>query len=112
MVNDVIFDRLELPKKGRFLLKYLCIPNFCSTFAASTFNPRNRLAMSTMEYIRSLGVFTITTEHPKIARKRSKTSPNVDQQLWTDLKGALREVKSHHEGKQQMQDAYELLNEL
>lgn len=127
MVNDVILDRLELPKKGRFLLKYLCIPNFCSTFAASkvlsnqnietmtatlTFNPRNRLAMSTMEYIQSLGVFTITTEHPKIARKRSKTSPNVDQQLWTDLKGALREVKSHHEGKQQMQDAYELLNEL
>jgi hypothetical protein len=24
----------------------------------------------------------------------------------------LREVKSHHEGKQQMQDAYEFLNEL
>jgi len=33
-------------------------------------------------------------------------------QLWNDLRGALREVKSHHEGKQQMQDAYEFLNEL
>lgn len=109
------------------MYKYLCIPIFCSIFAPSkvlsneifetmtatlTFNPRNRLAMSTMEYIRSLGVFTITTERPKIARKRTKTSPNVDQELWTDLKGALREVKNHHDGKQQMQDAYELLNEL
>ena len=127
MVNDVIFDRLELPKKGRFLLKYLHIRIFCSTFAASkvlsnknfetmtatlTFNPRNRLAMSTMEYIQSLGVFTITTERPKVERKRSKTCQNIDKQLWSDLKGALREVKSHHEGKQQMQDAYELLNEL
>ena len=36
----------------------------------------------------------------------------VDQQLWNDLKGALREVKSQHDGKQQMQDAYEFLNEL
>jgi hypothetical protein len=79
--------------------------------ATLTFNPRNRLAMSTMEYIQSLGVFTITTHSPK-ARKKAKGSQEVDQQLWSDLKGALREVKSHHEGKQQMQDAYEFLNEL
>ena len=80
--------------------------------ATLTFNPRNRIAMSTMEYIQSLGVFTITTHRPEVARRRSKASQGVDQQLWRDLKGALREVKSHHEGKQQMQDAYELLNEL
>ena len=92
--------------------KVLSNQNFETMTATLTFNPRNRLAMSTMEYIQSLGVFTITTERPKVARKRSKTSPNVDQQLWRDLKGALREVKNHHDGKQQMQDAYELLNEL
>ena len=80
--------------------------------ATLTFNPRNRLAMSTMEYIQSLGVFTITTHRPEIAHKRENAKQGVDQQLWSDLKGALREVKSHHEGKQQMQDAYEFLNEL
>ena len=109
------------------MLKFLRIPNFCSTFAASkvneqqnfeimtatlTFNPRNRIAMSTMEYIQSLGVFTITTHRPEISRRRTKVNQEVDQQLRSDLKGALREVKSHHEGKQQMQDAYEFLNEL
>ncbi len=100
---------------------------FCCNFAAQnqinnkyfeimtatlTFNPRNRIAMSTMEYIQSLGVFTITTNSPEVVRKKAKVSQGVDQQLWSDLKGALREVKSHHEGKQQMQDAYEFLNEL
>ena len=79
--------------------------------ATLTFNPRNRIAMSTMEYIQSLGVFTITTERPKTARRSAKIK-EVDQQLWNNLKGALREVKSHHEGKQPMQDAYEFLNEL
>ncbi len=33
-------------------------------------------------------------------------------QLWNDLRGALREVKDHREGRQQMQNAYNLLNEL
>ena len=80
--------------------------------ATLTFNPRNRIAMSTMEYIQSLGVFTITTHRPKVARKKTKANQGVDQQLWSDLKGALREVKSHREGKQQMQDSYEFLNEL
>ena len=80
--------------------------------ATLTFNPRNRIAMSTMEYIQSLGVFTITTERSKPAQRRAKKGKGVDPLLWNDLKGALREVKSHHEGKQQMQDAYEFLNEL
>ena len=79
--------------------------------ATLTFNPRNRLAMSTMEYIQSLGVFTITTERPLPKHRRTKANKGVDQQLWNDLKGALREVKSQHEGNQQMQDAYEFLNE-
>ena len=93
--------------KGKTTNKY-----FENMTATLTFNPRNRLAMSTMEYIQSLGVFTITTHRPEKARRRTKVNQGVDQQLWSDLKGALREVKSHHEGKQQMQDAYELLNEL
>ena len=79
--------------------------------ATLTFNPRNRIAMSTMEYIQSLGVFTITTHRSEGTRRRV-ANKGVDQQLWSDLKGALHEVKSHHEGKQQMQDAYEFLNEL
>lgn len=79
--------------------------------ATLTFNPRNRLAVSTLEYIRSLGVFTITTQQPEVARRKAKAQ-GVDQRLWCDLKGALQEVKSHKEGKIQMQDAYELLNEL
>lgn len=36
----------------------------------------------------------------------------IDQQLWNDLREALREVKNHREGKQQMLNAYDLLNEL
>ncbi len=80
--------------------------------ATLTFNPRNRIAMSTLEYIRSLGVFTITTESPNTARRSATRNKGVDQQLWNNLKGALREVKNHHEGKQPMQDAYEFLNEL
>jgi len=37
---------------------------------------------------------------------------NVDQKLWDDLRGALREVKCDHDGQQQMQNAQELLEEL
>ena len=37
---------------------------------------------------------------------------NVNQKLWSDLREALCEVKDQHEGKRQMQNAYELINEL
>ena len=80
--------------------------------AILTYNPRNRIAVSTLEYIRSLGVFTIATRSPKQVRRNRQVINGADQQLWSDLKGALLEVKNHHEGKTQMQDAYELLNEL
>ena len=80
--------------------------------ATLTYNPRNRVASTTMDYIRSLGVFTITPVVPKTSRKKKEVSQGVDQQLWSDLMGALKEVKNHHDGKKQMKDAYELLNEL
>ena len=80
--------------------------------ATLTFNPRNRLAMSTLEYIQSLGVFTITTHSTGTSRQRKTNQTEENRQLWGNLKGALREVKDSHDGKQQMQDAYELLNEL
>ena len=80
--------------------------------ATLTYNPRNRVASTTMDYIRSLGVFTITPVVPKTSRKKKEVNTGVDQQLWSDLMGALKEVKNHHEGKKQMKDAYELLNEL
>ena len=79
--------------------------------ATLTYNPRNRVARTTMEYIQSLGVFTITPLRPKTSRRHKEVN-GVDKHLWNDLMGALREVKAHHDGKQQMQDAYELLNEL
>ena len=81
--------------------------------ATISYNPRNRVARATMEYIQSLGVFTVTPIcHPKTSQKKKEVNAGVDQQLWSDLMGALKEVKNHHEGMKQMKDAYELLNEL
>ena len=79
--------------------------------ATLTYNPRNRLAKSTMDYIQSLGVFTITST-PTHTTRRKITNTAVDKQLMNDLKGALREVKECIDGKIQMKNAYDLLNEL
>ena len=63
-----------------------------------------------MDYIQSLGVFVI---NPLPTRSRIKVSNgDVNEQLMNDLKGALREVKDSMDGKIQMKNAYELLNEL
>ena len=75
-----------------------------------TYNPRNHIARTTMEYLQSLGVFTIT--HQPIVRTKKRAAKRVDEELMQDLRGALREVKSSIDGKTQMMDAYELLNEL
>ena len=79
--------------------------------AALSYNPRNQLAQRTLDYIQSLGVFTITPIYPKTSQRRKRVT-GTDQQLWSNLMGALKEVKNHHDGKKQMKDAYELLNEL
>ena len=78
--------------------------------ATISYNPRNRAARLAMDYIQSLGVFVI---NPLPTRSRTKVSnEDVNEQLMNDLKGALREVKDSKDGKIQMKNAYELLNEL
>ncbi len=78
--------------------------------ATISYNPRNRAARLAMDYIQSLGVFVI---NPLPTRSRIKVSNgDVNEQLMNDLKGALREVKDSMDGKNQMKNAYELLNEL
>ena len=79
--------------------------------ATLSYNPRNQLAIRTLEYIQSLGVFTITPLHPE-TRKTKSAAKSVDAQLWSDLKGALQEVKEHRNGNIQMKSAEELFNEL
>lgn len=78
--------------------------------ATLTYNPRNHVARTTMEYLQSLGVFTIT-QQPAV-RTKKRTAKDVDAKLMKNLKGALREVKDSMDGKTQMKDAYELFNEL
>ena len=78
--------------------------------ATISYNTRNRAARLAMDYIQSLGVFVI---NPLPTRSRIKVSNgDVNEQLMNDLKGALREVKDSMDGKNQMKNAYELLNEL
>ena len=79
--------------------------------ATLTYNPRNQLAQRTLDYIQSLGVFTITPLPATRTRKR-KTDKSVDAQLWSDLKGALQEVKDHQDGNIQLKSAEELFDEL
>ncbi len=79
--------------------------------ATLTYNPRNQLAQRTLDYIQSLGVFTITPLPATRTRKR-KTDKSVDAQLWSDLKGALQEVKDHRDGNIQLKSAEELFDEL
>ena len=79
--------------------------------ATLTYNPRNRAARLAMDYIQSLGVFTITPM--PTTRSKSKTArTGVSDKLMRDLQGALQEVKDCNDGRIQMKDAYELLNEL
>ena len=79
--------------------------------ATLTYNPRNLVAQRTMEYIQSLGVFTITPL-PTVRTRKRTASKDVDAQLWSDLKGALQEVKDCRDGKIQMKSAEDLFDEL
>ena len=79
--------------------------------ATISYNPRNRAARLAMDYIQSLGVFVINPLPTTRGRIRVNND-NVNEQLMSDLKGALREVKDSMDGKIQMKNAYELLNEL
>ncbi len=79
--------------------------------ATISYNPRNRAARLAMDYIQSLGVFVINPLPTTRSRIRVNND-DVNEQLMSDLKGALREVKDSKDGKIQMKNAYELLNEL
>ena len=79
--------------------------------ATISYNPRNRAARLAMDYIQSLGVFVINPLPTTRSRIRVNND-DVNEQLMSDLKGALREVKDSMDGKIQMKNAYELLNEL
>lgn len=70
--------------------------------ATLSYNPRNRVAQRTLEYVLSLGVFRLEEPQPK--RKSSW--------LARDFKAAMKEVRDADNGLVQLKDAEELLNEL
>ena len=101
----------------------MCIQKTCRTFAAIklvrrasrlrnntktimvatiSYNPRNRLARKTMDYMQSLGVFKIEYQ----------TSQKNSHSLADDFRGAMQEMKASQEGKIQLRTLSELLNEL
>lgn len=72
--------------------------------ATLTYNPRNRIAQATMEYIRSLGVFTIEPAKPAQTSER--------QQFEAEFRTAMRHAKAFREGKMEFRSMDALLNEL
>ena len=69
--------------------------------ATLRYNPRNKLAQTTLNYILSLGVFELQMP---VAKKRSW--------LADDFRAAMKEVQNADKGLVQLQDAEDLLNEL
>ena len=72
--------------------------------ATLTYNPRNHVARTTMEYIQSLGVFTITTQ-PTI---RSRKKRHFEDEFRT----AMEHAKAFREGKMEFRSVDDLLNEI
>jgi|GEM_PF-6341624 len=68
--------------------------------AILTYNPRNKLAQRTLEYIMSLGVF-------RVENLQTKSNSLVD-----DFKMVMREMNNADKGVVKLQDAEDLLNEL
>ena len=72
--------------------------------ATITYNPRNRSARLAMEYIQSLGVFTITPQpNPHTAKK---------QRFADEFRTAIQHGKAFREGKMEFRTMDALLNEL
>lgn len=67
-----------------------------------SFDPKNKHAQALFQVICLSQQFTVE----KILNN------DVNGKMMSDIKGALREVKDSMDGKLQMKDAYELLNEL
>ena len=72
--------------------------------ATLTYNPRNRVARMTMDYIQSLGVFTITPLPATRARKK--------QQFEGEFRTAMKHAKAFREGKMEFRPVDALLSEL
>ncbi len=68
--------------------------------AILTYNPRNKLAQRTLDYIMSLGVF-------RVENLQTKSNSLVD-----DFKMVMREMNNADKGVVKLQDAEDLLNEL
>ena len=72
--------------------------------ATLSYNPRNRVARTTMEYIQSLGVFTITPLPTTRNRKK--------QRLKNEIRTAMKHAKAFREGEMEFRSMDELLCEL
>lgn len=71
-----------------------------SMIATLRYNPRNKLAQNTLNYILSLGVFEL--EKP-VTKKKSW--------LADDFRSAMKEVQDADKGLVKLQDAEDLINE-
>ena len=69
-----------------------------------TYNPRNRIAKTTIDYIKSLGVFTITQTPSSNSKKKQKFAD--------DFRKAVEHGKAFKEGKMEFRSMEDLLNEL
>lgn len=67
-----------------------------------SYNPRNKMAQRTMDYILSLGVFKVE-DNPTQKKKRS---------LANEFHGAMKEVQAAESGKIKLRTLSELINEL
>jgi len=83
-------EKSDIQKKGTIVM-----------IATLRYNPRNKLAQNTLNYILSLGVFEL--EMP-VTQKKSW--------LADDFRAAMKEVQDADKGLVQLQDAEDLLNEL
>ena len=72
--------------------------------ATVTYNPRNRSARLAMDYIRSLGVFTITPLPTTRAAKKQKFAD--------EFRAAIQHGKDFREGKMEFRTMDAFLNEL
>ena len=69
-----------------------------------TYNPRNKAARLAMDYIQSLGVFTITPTPTTHSRKK--------RQFENEFRTAMKHAKAFREGKMEFRPMDDLLNEL
>jgi len=73
--------------------------------ATVTYNPRNRSARLAMDYIQSLGVFTITPV-------QTSTRARKQQQFENEFRTAMEHGKAFREGKMAFRTMDALLSEL